>query len=48
MECPVCGTHLYLDLVPTENDPASAERRDRWIDAITKAELREAQKDEGP
>jgi len=43
MECPVCGAHLYLQLIPTTTDPDSAERRQDWIDAIGNAELREAQ-----
>ena len=46
MECPHCGTKLYLSLVKFQSETESIVRRQEWLDAIAQAELREAEKGE--
>jgi hypothetical protein len=43
MECPHCGTKLYLSLVKLQSQTESIERRQEWLDAIARAELYEAE-----
>jgi hypothetical protein len=46
MECPHCGTKLFLSLIKVQQETESIERRQEWLDAIAHAELREAERSE--